>query len=87
MAALGFALEDFPDHVEILPDNLAAVNVFIAMATQWRVSMGGPIGLDYNALPAVMRLVGVPRAEQSDTFECIRTMEGEALRVMAEQNK
>jgi hypothetical protein len=58
--------------------------VFIAMSTQWRVGAAGATGLDYTALHAVMRLVGVPRADWPDTFECLRTMEGEALSVMEE---
>jgi hypothetical protein len=56
-----------------------AANVFIAMATQWRAGMSGATGLDYNALPVVMQLMGVPRKEQSNVFEDIRTMEDAAL--------
>ncbi len=83
--ALGLTLDDLDD-AEIWPENLLAVNVFIAMATQWRAGMGGPIGLDYNALPAVMRLVGVPRAQWTETFESLRVMEAEAMKVMGEKN-
>jgi len=78
-------LSDFPDDgVDIYPENLHATNVFISMTTQWRVGVGGPIGLDYAAIPAVMRLCAVPVPERADTFECIRTMESEALLVMRE---
>lgn len=52
------------------------------MSTQWRVSMGGPIGLDYGALPAVLRLVGVPPAQRSEAFDGVRTMEDAALEYM-----
>jgi hypothetical protein len=86
LSALGFRPEDFANAVDVWPDNLQAANVFIAMATQWRVGFGGAVGLDYNVLPSVFRLVGVPRAQWSDTFECIRVMEGEALKVMGEQS-
>lgn len=55
------------------------------MSTQWRSGFGGPTGLDYGALPSVLRLQGVPRADWSDTFECIRVLEAEALRVMHAQ--
>jgi hypothetical protein len=58
--------------------------VFIAMATQWRTGAIGATGLDYGALPAVFRLVGVPRAKWPDTFECLRVMESEAMKVMGE---
>lgn len=59
--------------------------MFVALGTQWRTGMGGPTGLDYAVLPSVLRLQGVPRAAWPDTFECIRVMEGEALRVMHER--
>lgn len=64
------------------PDNIAAVNVFIAMGTQWRIAMNGPTGLDYNALPGVMRLCGVARSEWPEVFESIRTLEDAALGIM-----
>jgi len=60
--------------------------VFIVMDTQWRVAFGGRTGLDYNVLPAVMRMHGIPRSQWHDVFECLRVMEGEALQVMSESN-
>lgn len=56
--------------------------MFIAMMTQWRIGMSGATGLDYNAIPVVMRLVGVPAAERADVFEGVRTMEDAALTYM-----
>ena len=49
------------------------------MATQWRTGFSGATGLDYNALPTVMRMCEVSRADQPDTFDCVRVMEGEVL--------
>lgn len=68
--------------VGIWPDNLAAVNVFIALGTQWRVGMAGATGLDYGAIDPVMRLVGVPRAERLEVFEDLRVLEDAALETM-----
>jgi hypothetical protein len=65
--------------IEIWPDNVSAVNVFIAMATQWRIGMAGATGLDYGALPVVMRMVGVPLANRAEVFEQVRVMEDSAL--------
>lgn len=71
--------------VELWPDNLIPVNVFIAMATQWRVGPGGPYGLDYNTLPAVMDMLGVPAEERADVFDAIREMEDAALEEMRKE--
>jgi hypothetical protein len=49
------------------------------MATQWRAGMSGATGLDYNALPVVLRLMSVPKKEHPSLFEDIRTMEDAAL--------
>lgn len=73
------------DEFLVWPDNWQAVDVFIAMGTQWRVGMGGPVGLDYGALETVMRLVGVKRADRSDVFAAVRIMEGAALAAMTEK--
>lgn len=78
--------EDFDDGtdtaVHVWPDNLPAVNVMVAMATQWRTTGYGSTGLDYSVLPSVFELTGVPKADWPDTFECVRVMEGEALKLM-----
>jgi len=84
MAAFGLTANDIAA-IDVWPDNLPAVNVFVAMATQWRTGMSGPVGLDYSALPAVLRLTGAPRGTWPQTFEDIRVMEAEALKVMGEQ--
>jgi len=52
------------------------------MATQWRSSGYGATGLDYNALPVVMRLSGVPASERNEVFQSIMILEGAALEEM-----
>jgi len=59
-----------------------AVEVFSAMGTQWRMGPGGPIGLDYGALPAVLRMMGAKRDEWPDLFDDLRVIEREALKEM-----
>ena len=83
---LGVCLEDL-DGGEVWPVNLPVLELFNAMATQWRVGMSGATGLDYSALPHVLNLQAVPASDWPDLFECLRVMEAEALNVMAERNK
>lgn len=59
------------------------MDVFAAMCTQWRTGPSGAIGLDYGALPIVLRALGVRRSPE--LFHDIQTMEGEALRVLNEK--
>lgn len=60
------------------------MNVFVAMSTQWRTGMSGPTGLDYSAVPTVMRMQQVPRQDWPDAFDALRVLEAEALAVMNE---
>lgn len=65
--------------VWVYPDNWLAVRVFEALSTQWRVGPGGPTGLDYAALPAVLDLHGVPPPARRELFEDVRVLESAAL--------
>lgn len=82
--AWGITLAEAEDAASaaVWPDNLAAVNVFIAMSTQWRSAGFGATGLDYGPLPGVMRMCGMPRRDWHDTFESIRILEEAALTIM-----
>ena len=80
--AAGFDEEDYEDEhgpVEVWPEIVSVVNVFIAMDTQWRVGMNGATGLDYTALPVVLRMTEIPRKKWPDAFADIRVMERAAL--------
>lgn len=89
LAMLGLTLDDLDDgsKAEIWPENMPAVMAFDAMGTQWRVSHCGATGLDYSALPAVLRLLGIARAQWSDVFDALRILEDEAMKVMREASK
>ena len=94
MAALGFQDGDLPElqatppepqpaaPVDIWPDNWPHVETFVAMSTQWRLGASGPLGLDYSALQAVLRLRGLPRSRWPETFDAIRVMEEAALEAL-----
>lgn len=76
---------DIPDEeYEVWPDNWPAFLLFEAMSTQWRVGMGGAVGLDYNAIKPVAGLIGLKRTELTQAFPDLRMMEAEALLVMGE---
>lgn len=71
----------------VWPENRRAVQVLSLMATQWRLSaMGGHVGLDYGALPAVWRLAGVKKKHRADTFAGLQILEREVLSLMAEKS-
>lgn len=63
---------------------MTAVNLFIALATQWRVGMGGPVGLDYNVLFFKMQRMKLADAEWDAVEDDIRVLEDEALAIMRE---
>lgn len=76
---------DIPDEeYEVWPDNWPAFLLFEAMSTQWRVGMGGAVGLDYNAIKPVASMIGLKRTGLTQAFPDLRMMEAEALLVMSE---
>lgn len=86
MSAFGLTVEDVaPADVDLWPDNEPAVLVFAQMSTQWRVGMGGPVGLDYTPLPFVLRMSGIARTDWPDLFASVRLMENTALKAMSEE--
>lgn len=81
MAAFGLTEADYEDeYVEIWQDNLDVFRLFKAMSTQWRTSMGGVTGLDYNCLSWVMKVNNI--AENERIFNDLQIMEGEALKLI-----
>ena len=67
-----------PAEFPVLPENWDACQLYLAVQTQWRTgSMGGLIGLDYNAVDVVLR-----RRHFSDSpvlFEQLQLMEQTTL--------
>jgi hypothetical protein len=85
VAAFGFKPEDYGDWVEIWPENWDSVTLFRRMTTQWRMSMGGPTGLDYNVL---FRLLDNERLSGDDwdlMLADVSVMEAAALEAMAQK--
>lgn len=73
--------DDFDgEFIEIWQDNLDSFRLFKAMSTQWRTSMSGLIGLDYNCLPWVMKVNNI--LESETIFHDIQLMESQALKII-----
>lgn len=78
--------DDEPAACELWPDMTDALRLFEAMMSQWRMSgMGGPTGLDYAAIPATARLLGIKGGALRRAFDGLRVMEAEALAWFGEQ--
>lgn len=80
MAALA-AVHD-KQEFEVWPDNWQAFSLFARMTTQWRVGMGGPTGLCYDVLLALMDRMHLSEEEHDQLFEDILVMERAALDVI-----
>lgn len=50
MFGLDLPVMDGDDDYEVLPEAWPAVDMFLRVQTQWRVSSGALIGLDYSAV-------------------------------------
>jgi hypothetical protein len=68
-----------PVHVDVWPCCEEAVAVFFGMATQWRVGMAGAVGLVYEALPVVLRSLGIRRKALRRLLPDLQVMERAAL--------
>lgn len=68
-------------------DNWDAFLVFDSMATQWRIGVGGPTGLDYNVIPMILQSLELEEVAIKEIFPSLRVMESEALTVMAEERE
>lgn len=89
LASFGLTREDVAAQYtcEVWPDVWPSAWLFADLMTQWRMGPGGPIGLDYSAIPVVMDLRELPAADRRHLFSDIRVMESVALARFARRNK
>lgn len=64
--------------------NWKTVMLANAMMTQWRISMSGPVGMDYAALPVVAKILGIRLTPTR--LDGVRVIEAEILKAMSERN-
>jgi len=89
LASIGLTEADYEDDnvIEVWPDNVTAINVFIGMDTQWFWTEGCRVGLRYEALPEVWRRNRIPPNEREEVFQDLRVLERAALKQMGEDAK
>jgi len=84
--AFGLSRKDYAHDVfDLWPENLQAYQLFSEIQTQWRMSMSGPTGLDYNVLFSKMARMRLDPEQFDALEEDIRTMEFSALAAMNEK--
>ena len=70
---------------EVWPENLRALELFIACRTQWRFGpQGGVLGLDYQGVAALFRMKRVK--DQDAMLADLQVMEAAALEVLNEKH-
>lgn len=67
--------------LEVLPENVNAVRLFMIAQTQWRCHASGLLGLDYPAVRLCADAHEIPF--DSDTLTRLQVVEGEILRGQA----
>ena len=84
LAGTGFTAADYEDEepAEVWPENMPAIQLFSSIATQWRVGMNGPSGLDYNVLFSRMDRMKLADQDYDWLFSDIRVIESEALSII-----
>lgn len=73
---------------EVYEDNMPTVEAFLALQTQWRYVSGMRAirtGFDYNVVPGVFTLLGIPAADHAEVFAGVRVMELAALNICAQR--
>jgi len=94
MGASGASIADFlpddgwsegeEDAFLVWPENWPVLRVFLAARSQWRMHpMGGPIGLDYPGVEALMRMMDVKNAKE--IFPGLQVMEAAALEAWSDE--
>lgn len=84
MSFLGLNADDYVEEntAWVWPCNVPAVNLFVALGTQWLVGPAGPYGLNYSVLYQKLDRMGVSPDEAARLEEDIRILEDAALEEM-----
>ncbi|WP_430886850.1 DUF1799 domain-containing protein [Halomonas llamarensis] len=67
----------------MLPENWEAIQTFQRCSRQWRYSgMGGPVGLDVQAIISVLSLYPLSPADQLERLDQVQLIERGAINFM-----
>lgn len=69
---------------EIVPDAYPAVSMFLRVQTQWRVGMGGVIGLDYGAVRWLFELEQV--SKPAELLEDLQLIEAKVVEILSQRD-
>lgn len=74
--------------LDVLPENWPALQLFLSCCTQWRYApLGGIVGLDYQALSAVMEMQQIPPLEKPHRLNQVQWIERGALDALNKKKK
>jgi len=76
-------LREQEQDIDVWPENWQSVQVWTRAQTQWRMGFGGPTGLDYNGVEAVMRQMKIE--DTGDCFDRIQVLEAATLRIIEDR--
>ena len=85
IAELDAVVGDRGSDLELWAENLRTVDVFCALSSQWLIGPAGIVGLRYEGIPFVLRMLGIPRADWIEIFHGLRIMETEVLEQVRNQ--
>lgn len=88
-AVMGIELPDdlVPDDQDaygVIPAAWPAVAMFLKVQTQWRVGMGGVIGLDYGAVRWCFELEQV--TEPAELLEDLQVIEAKVVEILSQRD-
>lgn len=76
--------EDREEHFEVLPEAWPAVTMFLRVQTQWRVGMGGVIGLDYGAVRWLFELEQVTKP--AELLDDLQVIEAKVVEILSQRD-
>ena len=65
---------------------MVTVDAYMALRTQWVYADFGPVGLNYQSIPGILKILGVAKKDRPEVFEGIRQMELTELNVIRQQD-